>query len=122
MHPNAGVTFDLDKIRSSMPDIRIERFAALCGVSQTAVLYAQRDWDPNKISVDFWVLVDGHVRFSRTLKAVPAQSQQVGIPVGQRERFLTLATTSPGDYRYCWGMFAEPRLELTMKKEERIRP
>jgi len=122
MHPNAGITFDLDEIRSSMPDVRIERFGALCGVSQTAVRYAQRDWDPNKIRVDFWVLVDGRVRFSRTLKAVPSQSQQIGVPLGPRDRFLTLATTSPGDYQYCWGMFAEPRLELTMKKEERIRP
>jgi len=122
MHPNAGITFDLDKIRSSMPEIQIERFEALCGVSQTAVHYAQRDSDPNKIRVDFWVLVDGRVRFSRTLKAVPSQAEQIGVPLGPRDRFLTLAKTSPGEYLYCWGMFAEPRLELTMKKEEHIRP
>lgn len=121
MHPNAGVTFDLDKIRSSMPDVEIERFGALCGVSQTAVHYAQRDSDPNRIRVDFWVLVDGRVRFTGTLKAVPSQSRPIDIPLGPRDRFLTLATTNPGEYQYCWGMFAEPMLELTLK-EERSRP
>jgi hypothetical protein len=117
MHPNAGITFDLDAIRSAMPEAEIERFDALCGVSETVVRYAERDSDPNAIEVTFWVLVDGQLRFSKKLGAVPAQSERIRVPIGPDDRFLTLATTRPGEYRYCWGMFAEPALQLTREKD-----
>jgi hypothetical protein len=115
MHPNAGITFDMDKIRSSMPQVSINRFRTLCGISETAVTYAERDSDPNKIAVDFWVLIDGKTRFHKKLGAVPSQAEQIDIPIDSNDRFLTLATTNPGNYLYCWSMFAEPMLEL-MKK------
>lgn len=57
MHPNAGITFDLDAIRNAMPEARIDRFTARCGVSENVVRFAQRDADPNTIEVTFWVLV-----------------------------------------------------------------
>jgi hypothetical protein len=115
MHPNTGITFDLDKIRSSMPNVEISRFRALCGVSETAAQYAARDSDPNQIKVDFWVLVDGRIKFSRKLVAVPSQAEKIDIPIGPNDRFLTLATTNPGNYLYCWSMFAEPMLDLNKK-------
>lgn len=117
MHPNTGVTFDLRKIRSCMPEVEIRRFRALCGISETAAWYAARDSDPNKIKVDFWVLVDGRIRFSKKMGAVPSRSEQIDIPLSPNDCFLTLATTSPGNYLYCWSMFAEPMLELTTKRE-----
>jgi len=117
MHPNMGITFDLDKIRSSMPEVEIDRFRALCGISETAIRYAERDWDPNEVKVDFWVLVDGRIRFSRKLAAMPPRSEQIDIPLSPNDHFLTLATTNPGNYLYCWAMLAEPMLELTTKKE-----
>jgi hypothetical protein len=116
MHPNAGITFDLNAIRSAMPEVEIERFRAVCGVSENVVRFAARDSDPNVIKVGFWVLVDGQVRFSKDLKAVPAQSEQIDIPLRPGDRFLTLATTHPGEYQYCWSLFAEPALELTTTK------
>jgi hypothetical protein len=116
IHPNAGITFDLDAIRSAMPDASIRRFYARCGVSENVVRFAQRDADPNTIEVTFWVLVDGRPEFSKTLRVVPAQSEQIDVPIGARNRFLTLATTTPDEYRYCWALFAEPALELTRKK------
>ncbi len=117
MHPNAGITYDLDQIRASMPDAEIRRFDALCGTSETVVAWAKRDSDPNKIQVDFWVLVDGRIRFSKALKAVPPQSARIGIDLEPGDRFLTLATTHPGEYQYCWALFAEASLELTAKRE-----
>jgi hypothetical protein len=99
-----------------MPDANVLRFSARCGVSENVVRFARRDADPNRIEVTFWVLVDGQPRFSRTLKVAPAQSEQIDVPIGARNRFLTLATTTPGEYRYCWALFAEPALELTRKK------
>jgi hypothetical protein len=100
-----------------MPDAAIRRFSARCGVSENVVRFAQRDADPNAIEVTFWVLLDGEPRFSKTLGVVPAQSEQIDIPIDTRNRFLTLATTTPGEYRYCWALFAEPALELTRKRD-----
>lgn len=118
MHPNAGITFDLDKIRSSMPEISIVRFKAVCGVSDSVVEYFDRDWDPNNVNVDFWVLVDGRIRFAKNLAAASSMTELIDIPLNPEDRFLTLATTNPGDYLYCWGMFAEPELELKTKSKE----
>lgn len=117
MHPNAGITFDLDAIRSGMAETQIKRFRARCGISDNVVRFAERDADPNTIEVTFWVLVDGNVRFSKASKVVPAQAEPIDVPLGPRDRFLTLAATHPGEYRYCWAMFAEPALELTREKE-----
>jgi hypothetical protein len=119
MHPNAGITFDLDAIRNAMPEARIGRFHARCGVSENVIRFAERDADPNAIEVTFWVLVDGQPRFSEALGVVPAQSERIDVPIVPRDRFLTLATTNPGEYRYCWAMFAEPALELTREKDAR---
>jgi len=116
MHPNAGITFDLNAIRNAMPEARIMRFHALCGVAENVVPFAKRDADPNTIEVTFWILVDGQPRFFRTLGVVPAQSEPIDVPIGPGDRFLTLATTNPGEYRYCWALFAEPALELTREK------
>ncbi|MCU0918018.1 MAG: FecR domain-containing protein [Planctomycetes bacterium] len=116
MHPNAGITFDLDAIRSAMPETVIRRFQARCGVSENVVRFAERDADPAAIQVTFWVLVDGQPQFSRTLGVVPAQAEPIDVPIHPGNRFLTLATTTPGEYRYCWALFAEPALELTRRK------
>ncbi len=117
MHPNAGITFDLNAIRNAMPEARITRFHARCGVAENVVPFAERDADPNTIEVTFWVLVDGRPRFSKTLGVVPAQSERIDVPISPGNRFLTLATTNPGEYRYCWALFAEPALELTREKQ-----
>ncbi|MDH7598745.1 MAG: hypothetical protein QHH07_03775 [Sedimentisphaerales bacterium] len=119
MHPNAGITFDLEKIRSHIPHATIQRFSAICGISETAFEYADRDWDPNVVKTDFWVLVDGQVRFHKTLGIVPYQHAKIEIPIGPQDRFLTLVTTNPGLYRYCWAMFAEPALLLGNKTDDR---
>ena len=120
MHPNAGITFDLDAIRDALPETRIRRFHARCGVSENVVRFAQRDADPNTIAVTFWVLLDGQPRFSRTLGVVPPQSEPIDVPIDPGNRFLTLATTTPGEYRYCWALFAEPALELAKEKHAAI--
>ena len=104
--------------RCRRPEIR--RFHARCGVSENVVRFAQRDADPNTIAVTFWVLLDGQPRFSRTLGVVPAQSEPIDVSIDPRNRFLTLATTTPGEYRYCWALFAEPALELTREKHAAI--
>ena len=115
MHANAGITFDLDKIRSTMPETEISRFQALCGVSETVADYSNGTWESKKILVRFWVLVDGQVRFSKELAAVTSEPQRIDVPLGPRERFLSLiTTTTDGGAVLCWSMFAEPALELSI--------
>jgi hypothetical protein len=113
MHPNSGITFDLDKIRSFMPDIDVIRFRALCGISDTLMDYIDAKTNPRLVDMDFWVLVDGRTVFTKRLAAAPPQSASIDIPLGPADHFLTLAATSPVDISMRWGMFAEPILELS---------
>ncbi len=88
MHANLGITFDLDAIRSRLPGKRIVRFQSLIGVSDTAL---------REFNADFWMLVDGKLRYRKE------HVQQKGLPdtfqieLSNTDRFLTLVTTDGGD-------------------------
>lgn len=115
LHSNLGITFDLDAVRNSMPDFRIAEFRSLCGISSTG---------PQRFPyADFWVLVDGQLRFSR--EGVGASdTHPVSIPITSSDRFLTLVATDGGtdvalkenNISYPidsdWCLFAEPYLIL----------
>lgn len=111
MHANAGITFDLENIRRTRPGLNIVAFRALSGVSETVADYAN-EGNSAVARVTFWVLVDGDVRFSATLGAIPPQSEWIDVELTAQDRFLTLATTGFGACTFGWGMFAEPALEL----------
>lgn len=117
MHANLGVTFDLDAIRSQLPGARIVRFQSLIGVSETAL----RDFN-----ADFWVLVDGKLRYMKEHVQQKGLLDTLDIELSESDRFLTLVTTDGGDPAVrllpdgfvrqsidCdWCMFAEPVLIL----------
>jgi len=112
MHANVGITFDLDTIREAVPGIQIERFSALCGVSETA-LRETRYTVKEHNRTDFWVLVDGRVCYQRLSVQAGAGAAQVSIELSGESRFLTLVVTDGGDdHGYDWGVFAMPALEL----------
>jgi hypothetical protein len=118
MHVNAGITFDLDKVRAVMPEVEIVEFRSLCGVSETAALYSDGYFGAARIRIDvgFTVLVDGQVRFSRGLVTVPSEAVEIRIPLNKTDRFLTLATTDCKGVNTCaWGLFAEPALNLALR-------
>lgn len=110
MKRNKGITFDLDAIRADLPNTKIHRFTALCGITET-------DQIPYKeAKADFYVLVDGKARFHSPgltpfTKAVP-----VDIELSDTDRFLTLMTaySSVGDNH---TVFAVPALELVTTKQ-----
>ncbi|MGD2093713.1 MAG: FecR domain-containing protein [Phycisphaerales bacterium] len=121
MHANAGVTFDLDRIRAAHGDIRIVRFKSLCGISETVAEFSDGYWKSQRITAGFRVLVDGELRFYQELEAVPAQSADIDIALEESDRFLTLITTEcHPDRPFAWCLFAEPILELSSKQQNKI--
>lgn len=114
MHANAGITFDLEPIRRMTPQLSVAAFRALCGVSETVLDYANES-SARGAQVNFWVLVDGQVRFSTTLTPLSSKSEWIDVRLSPEDRFLTLATTASGTCTFGWGMFAAPTLELETK-------
>jgi hypothetical protein len=110
IHSNMGITFDLDEIRNQIPQIVIDKFSAAAGVSETVANAA----DDHRGKVDFWVLLDGEVKFSKRVHYQDGSSL-VDVPVSPDNRFLTLVVTDAGDrddISYDWAMFVNPVLEL----------
>lgn len=113
MHGNAGITFDLEAIRAACPGMTIRRFQAVYGIADEYL-----DGGGCPAYSDFWVLVDGRVRFVR--KGVKIhQGGTISVPLSNQDRFLTLVTTDGGkgspeyDNRTSfndWSLFGEPSL------------
>lgn len=118
MHANLGITFDLQAIRRTLPNLKISRFTALAGISENG---------PRRSPyADFWVLVDGQVRFCRR-GADGTEIYSIEVDLKESDRFLTLAVTDGGREKCLWidgqpyvldgdwGLFALPQLHLQAK-------
>jgi hypothetical protein len=112
---NAGVTFDLEAIRRANPGCRLLRFLATAGNTEIAsedglaVVYA-----------DLWVLVDGQVRFRRREINKCSGEFSISLPIGEKDRFLTLMATDGGnDIGFDWILFGDPVLEFSTAVSER---
>lgn len=108
MHSNAGMTFDLDAIRASIPGVRIRRFTSMCGMSDTVI--------QQNVQADMWVLVDGqkrhgaHFIYNRT-----SHDAYFEVDIQEQDRFLTLMSTDGGDGNGGdWTFFGDPALELEL--------
>jgi hypothetical protein len=107
MQSNVAITFDLDSVRRANANHKLLRFRAAAGKCEPK---------PEVEDVglaDFWVLVDGQKRFSRREISSRNGDFSVVIPIGENERFLTLASTDAGN-GICgdWIMFGDPRFDL----------
>jgi hypothetical protein len=122
---NKGITFDLEALRKVLPDSDIQRFTAICGLSERDIV--------NGISLyyggaaKFWVLVDGQMRFSAEIMRLkggsPDTPAEINVPINRKDRFLTLIATDgitigrdfftniDSDY----SVFAKPILHLSEK-------
>jgi hypothetical protein len=109
IHPNAGITFDLEAIRADNPGVRVERFTALCGVAED--IPRSRPY-----TAHVWVLVDATVGFDLHIPHDQSLSKQVDVPIAPEARFLTLVTTCPGDAGFSWIFFGDPILNLTVEE------
>lgn len=103
LHPNAGITFDLDPIRQDHPDIRMDRFTAVCSIP--------KDLPEAQFSfADVWVLLDGAVRLHLHYPVERTVVEKVDVPIPARTRFLTLVATCSGRADYSWIFFGDPFL------------
>ena len=110
MHANKGITFDLEAIRRANPGCKLLRFRAVAGNTETVSETGEA------VYADVWVLVDGQVRFQRREINGYNGAFPIAIPIGENDRFLTLAATDGGNGIECdWIMFGDPRLELLVR-------
>jgi hypothetical protein len=115
IHANTGITFDLEAIRRLMPETGTIHFQSQVGIERMP-------FRPKASNADFWVLVDGKLRFQKT-QVKHKSFYPVDVELSQSDRFLTLIVTDGGDPEARnvdgvtvnaidsdWGMFAEPVL------------
>lgn len=111
LHANAGITFNLQAIRSQLGGMKISRFRSIIGICDSI-------WRP--CNADFWILVDGKLRYSQQKVQKKGILDTVDIDLSENDRFLTLITTDGGDVPNRpivtidsdWCLFAEPVLVL----------
>ena len=112
LHANAGITFDLSKVREAFPGVQVERFRALCGISETL-----KSFHVGLIEVNCYVLVDGQIAFSSLRMRGDSEAVDIDIPLNSENRFLTLvATDTDGKgVGFHWSLFAKPVLDLAVE-------
>ena len=112
LHANAGITFDLSKVREAFPGVQVERFRALCGISETL-----NSFHVGLIEVNCYVLVDGQIAFSSLRMRGDSEAVDIDIPLNYEDRFLTLiATDTDGKgVGFHWSLFAQPVLDLAVE-------
>ena len=116
LHASNAITFDLEAIRRANPGCKLLGFRATAGNSDSGTSAM------GEMYADFWVLVDGQSRFRRRQIRSSDGAYSVAVPIGQSDRFLTLAATDGGDgISHDWIIFGDPRLELlpAEKSEQR---
>lgn len=113
LHANGGITFDLTGFRRHLPGIEILRFRSTLGIPKNT------EGNPVESRAEFWVLVDGAVRYRRMM--TPGMYEPIEIELKRTDRFLTLITTDGGSLKpeedrnaigHDGGVFANPVLVL----------
>lgn len=116
LHANLGITYDLQAIRSQLGNVHLTHFRSDIGVCESS-------WRP--CNADFWILVDGQLRYRRESVQQKGILDTVEIELSENDRFLTLVTTDGGDpdadafkartvtsMDSDWCLFAEPVLVI----------
>ena len=104
VHSNAGITFDVGRLRDLLADRAPRRFVAEVGMIETK--------EPRH-KADIAVLVDGEVRFSRKDLMPEDGVIPVAVLLGEADQFLSLVVTEAGDEPdYDSVLFGRPAIEL----------
>lgn len=114
IHSNAGITIDLQRIRESLSSLVLTHFKAI-GIPV-------QKYKPN---LDFWILVDGELKYERRLTTADRDRRPIAIELEltPQDRFLTLVVTNglPQSYAYDFFYLVTPQLGLKERlKTKRI--
>ncbi|MBI9016047.1 MAG: hypothetical protein JEZ07_02185 [Phycisphaerae bacterium] len=107
MHRNKGITFDLDEIRQDYPDRKIVGFTSVCGLSEII-----QNFPKDAISANFYVLVDGQVRFEYNHAIATTGGIPIEIELNPDDRFITLITAYDSIGMRNLSLFGNPTLQL----------
>ncbi len=88
LHANLGITFDLNAVRSRLPNINITAFNTELDISALA---------PRTPNADVWILVDGKLQYSRRNIKEIGKREAIRVALHPEARFLTLVATDGGD-------------------------
>jgi len=127
LHPNMGITFDLNKIRRQIPTLEIQRFTAECGIAVSVREALKKMYPDGNIpseetpSADLLILVDGKVRQMLTGINLASGILKIDVEIQPADRFLTLASTdSNQSFRYDWLVLVQPELKITPAEAARV--
>ena len=81
LHANAGITFNLEAMRTMYPAVRPARFRATAGVAEAHGFALCPD---GRKLADLWVLVDGQLKLSRTHLRPQDGAVNVDVELGRR--------------------------------------
>jgi hypothetical protein len=107
--PNAGITFDLERIRQAHPGARPARFQAVAGLGDARRVFSSA----GDGLADLWVFVDGRLTFKRLQLRPGDGAVKVDVELRPGDRFLTVVSTDGGDGpENDWVVFGDPILQL----------
>lgn len=109
VHANSGITFDLQKIRESMPFVNITGFSSSYGMTKPRK-------DQDVVASNFYVFVDGVPCLEKKSVSNLDEPCRIDIPLTAANRFLTLVCTQ-GDQNFGdWSLFVNPMLTLELSE------
>lgn len=106
LHSNAGITFDLQAIRESLPQLSLK------GLKSTGIPF--KKFEPD---LDFYVLVDGQMKYERKIDTINADRGAISFSVefGPTDRFLTLIVTNGPSDSFANDFFYLIKPELVLQ-------
>ncbi|MCG2685701.1 MAG: NPCBM/NEW2 domain-containing protein, partial [Planctomycetales bacterium] len=114
LHPNVGITFNLEAMRRAHPGAVPSSFRAVAGMGN-----ADRVASYANCTTDLWVFVDGRLKFKRIGLRRRDGAVKVDVELGPSDRFLTLAVTDGGDGIHAdWFVLGDPVLKLASIEAE----
>ncbi|OXU16031.1 FecR protein [Sedimentisphaera salicampi] len=126
IHPNQGITFDLENIRKAYEKQNIIHFSSAFGLSDS--IFSGSNFKDNKDysnslkdgfpRCNIHVLVDGKLRHEKTRQTPMDKPDYFEIPLSEEDRFLTVIVSSPVDDHIenaglLWSVLSEPSLMLS---------
>jgi len=113
LHPNAGITFDLEAIRAARPGIQPVRFRGVFGMGDASAVIPPQDRARSSYQrADAWVFVDGRLKWNRSHLGRKDGPLAVSVDLEPHDRFLTVVSTdSGGDASFDYVVLGDPVLD-----------